>query len=248
MKTYGLIGKTLTHSFSNEYFKNKFKNENRNNLAYLNFELNDIDEFPKILENHPELSGLNVTVPYKQSIINYLDETDRDSRFIGAVNTIKIKRRNNKPFLTGYNTDTFGFEKTLLPLLQNHNKKALVLGSGGASKAIKFVLTRNGIPFLEVTRNQYKLRQIRYDMINEVLLKAYNIIINATPVGMFPDVNEVVNIPYEFINQNHLLYDLVYNPEETQFLKLGREKGAVTINGLKMLHLQAEQSWKIWNK
>lgn len=248
MKTYGLIGKSLTHSFSRDYFKKKFKEENHQNLVYLNFELDDIDEFPKILENHPELSGLNVTLPYKQSIINHLDEIDKNSRFIGAVNTIKISNKNNKLFLTGYNTDTFGFENTLIPLLRKSHKKALVLGTGGVSKAITFVLIKNGIPFLEVTRNPYKSRQIKYDMIDEPLLNAYNIIINATPVGMFPNINEVVDIPYEFINHNHLLYDLVYNPEETQFLKQGKERGALTSNSLKMLYLQAEQSWKIWNK
>ncbi|PKP35102.1 MAG: shikimate dehydrogenase [Bacteroidetes bacterium HGW-Bacteroidetes-17] len=247
-KTYGLIGKTLKHSYSGKYFEHKFKIENIGNSKYLHFEIDDLKEFPKLIEAHPDLVGLNITIPYKKTIIHYLDEIDRSSRFIGAVNTIKISRKNNKPFLSGYNTDAHGFEKTLFPVLKPHHHKALVLGTGGASRAVVYILRKNGISYLEVTRFPYKSNQIGYDMISEEIIREYNLIINTTPVGMYPNVEDLVNIPYDYLDQNNLLYDLVYNPEETQFLKAAKSKGAATINGSGMFELQAERSWKIWNR
>ncbi|MBU3927371.1 MAG: shikimate dehydrogenase [Bacteroidetes bacterium] len=247
-KTYGLIGKTLKHSYSSKYFDQKFKTEKISNSKYLHFEIEDLKEFPKLFDVHPDLVGINVTIPYKKTIIHYLDEIDRSSRFIGAVNTIKVSRKHNKAFLSGYNTDAYGFEKTLLPSLKSHHQKALVLGTGGASKAVVYVLRKNGISYIEVTRFPYKSNQIGYNVISEEIIREYNIIINTTPVGMYPDVNDLVDIPYEYLNENNLLYDLVYNPEETQFLKVGKSKGATIINGIGMFELQAERSWKIWNK
>lgn len=248
IKTYGLIGKTLTHSFSSKYFEQKFKQENIVNTRYLHFELNEVKDIHDLIKKHPDLVGLNVTIPYKKSIIHHLDEIDKYSMFIGAINTIKILRKKDKVFLSGYNTDAYGFEKTLFPILQPHHQRALVLGTGGASKAVVYVLRKNGIAYKEVTRSPYKSNQLEYGMISENILRKYNIVINTTPVGMYPDVKALVNIPYEFINENNLLYDLVYNPEETQFIKEGKARGAITMNGLKMFELQAEQSWKIWNK
>ena len=247
-KTYGLIGKTLKHSFSSKYFEQKFRNENITNSKYLHFELKDLKEFPKILKDYPDLVGLNVTIPYKKRIIHYLDEIDRSSMFIGAINTIKVIRKKGKIFLSGYNTDAYGFEQTFLPLLKAHHHKALILGTGGASRAVVYVLRKNGIAYKEVTRNPFKSNQIDYSMINEDIIQRYNIIINTTPVGMYPHIEELIDIPYEFIDHHNLLYDLVYNPEETRFLKEGKLRGAATINGIKMFELQAEQSWKIWNK
>ncbi len=247
-KTYGLIGKTLKHSFSSKHFELKFKTENISNSKYLHFELEYIKDFPSILKKHPDLVGLNVTIPYKKSIIKYLDEIDRSSRFIGAVNTIKITRKKGKVILSGFNTDAYGFEKTFLPHLKPHHERALVLGTGGASRAVVYVLRKNGIVYKDVTRNPYKSNQISYPSVSEDILNRYKIVINTTPVGMYPDIEDAVNIPYQFLTEENLLYDLVYNPEETQFLKNGKAQGATTINGLKMFELQAERSWKIWNK
>lgn len=247
-KTYGLIGKTLKHSFSSKYFAKKFKTEKISNCKYLHFELEDLKEFPSVLEEYPDLIGLNVTIPYKKNIIKYLDEIDRSSRFIGAVNTIKITRKKDKISLSGFNTDAYGFEKTFLPHLKEYHDHALVLGTGGASKAVVYVLRKNGITYKEVTRNPYKSNQIPYSFITKEILSRYKIIINTTPVGMYPNVNDAIDIPYHHLNEKNLLYDLVYNPEETQFLKEGKKQGATTVNGLKMFELQAERSWKIWNK
>ncbi len=247
-KTYGLIGKTLKHSYSSKYFSEKFKKENISNSKYLHFELEDISELPFLINEHPELVGLNVTIPYKKTIIPLLDEIDRSSLFIGAVNTVKITRKNNKAFLSGYNTDAYGFEQTFLPCLKPHDDHVLLLGTGGASKAVAYVLRKNGIAYKEVTRSPYKSNQINYNMINERVIRRFSVIINTTPVGMYPNINEIVQIPYEYLDERNLLYDLIYNPDETQFLKLGKAEGARTVNGIKMFELQAERSWKIWNK
>ncbi len=247
-KTYGLIGRSLTHSFSSKYFEQKFKAENISNTRYLHFEIKDVKEIHRLLKENPDVIGLNVTIPYKKTVIHYLDEIDKYSMFIGAVNTIKVIRKDDTIFLSGYNTDAYGFEKTLLPILQPHHTRALVLGTGGASKAVVYVLRKNGIAYKEVTRSPYKSNQLEYGMISESIIRKYNIIINTTPVGMYPNIDELVNIPYEFINQNNLLYDLIYNPEETRFIKEGKARGAITMNGTRMFELQAERSWKIWNK
>jgi shikimate dehydrogenase len=247
-KTYGLIGKTLKHSYSSKHFSEKFKTENIHNSKYLHFELDDIAELPLLFKEHPELVGLNVTIPYKKAIIPFLDEIDRSSLFIGAVNTVKVIRKDDQVFLSGYNTDAFGFEETFIPLLKPHNDHVLVLGTGGASRAVAYVLRKNGIAYKEVTRSPYKSNQINYNMINEATVRRFNVIINTTPVGMYPKIDDLVQFPYEYLNEQNLLYDLVYNPTETLFLKEGKAKGATTMNGIKMFELQAERSWKIWNK
>ncbi len=246
MQTFGLIGNPLGHSFSKKYFEKKFKKEGLD-CEYLNFELNTIEEFPTIIEKHPELAGLNVTIPYKQQIIRYLDKIDKEANFIGAVNTIKFERSNSQTRLIGYNTDAMGFEISIKHLLKKHYKKALILGTGGASKAVEFVLKKNGIAVREVSRRPLKANQMSYGLVNKQIIEDHQVIINTTPLGMHPDKDAYPDIPYKYINEDHLLVDLIYNPEETIFLKKGKENGATVINGEKMLLAQAEQSWKIWN-
>ena len=240
---YGLIGKNISYSFSKKYFTKKFKKENLPH-EYLNFDLETIDDLPEILSNYIDfLKGLNVTIPYKQSIFKYLDEVDTEAEKIGAVNTIKII---DKYYLKGYNTDVYGFEKSLTPLLKKHHKKALIFGSGGASKAIRFVLKKLQIPFTVVSRNPAK-NQLSYTDLTAKTIENNQILINCTPVGTHPKTEECIPLPYKAIGSNHLLYDLIYNPQETLFLKKGKEHGAQTKNGLEMLQLQADKSWEIWN-
>lgn len=246
MKTFGLIGKTLSHSFSKSHFERKFKAENLD-YQYLNFELDNINEFPNILKNNPEICGLNITIPYKQQITKFLDEIDKEAKFIGAVNTIKFHRTSAGTSLIGYNTDALGFEYALKPHLKKHHQKALILGTGGVSKAVKFVLKKYGISVLDVSRRPLKVYQMSYGLLNKEIIEDYLIIINTTPLGMHPNSKTFPEIPYEFIGKNHLLFDLVYNPAETLFLKKGKANGAQIINGLQMFYYQAEQSWKIWN-
>jgi len=246
MKTFGLLGKSLLHSFSKSYFDKKFESENLN-YQYLNFELNNIEDLPELLSNNPDICGLNVTIPYKQQVIKFLNEIDKEATFIGAVNTIRIIRKGNKITLIGYNTDAYGFEHSLKLHLKKHYRKALVLGTGGASKAVGFVLRKHGISVTDVSRHPLKLNQISYEFINKNTINDHLIIINTTPLGMHPNESSFPKIPYEFIGDQHLLFDLVYNPAETIFLKKGKENGANTVNGTNMLHLQAEQSWKVWN-
>ena len=237
MRTLGLIGKDLSHSFSKNYFTKKFLSENITDAEYLNFELKNISDF-KLLINKNNLSGLNVTIPYKESIIPFLDELSEAAKQIGAVNTIQFI--NNK--LTGHNTDYIGFTETILPLLKKENN-ALILGNGGASKAIQFALNRLNIQYKIVSRNT----SFNYLDISKEITEYHNIIINTTPLGTFPNTEEKPPIPYELLNKNHVLYDLVYNPAETQFLKLGKQKNCQVKNGLEMLKKQAEASWNIWN-
>lgn len=237
MRTFGLIGKDLSHSFSKNYFTKKFLSENITDAEYLNFELKNISDF-KLLINKNNLSGLNVTIPYKESIIPFLNELSEAAKQIGAVNTIQFI--NNK--LTGHNTDYIGFTETILPLLKKENN-ALILGNGGASKAIQFALNRLNIQYKIVSRNT----SFNYLDISKEITEYHNIIINTTPLGTFPNTEEKPPIPYELLNKNHVLYDLVYNPAETQFLKLGKQKNCQVKNGLEMLKKQAEASWNIWN-
>lgn len=241
MKNFGLLGKNIDYSFSRGYFKNKFKT-NKLECSYNNFDLETIEDFEE-LKNTTQLSGLNVTIPYKQEVIPYLDAIDSEAQEIGAVNTIKIK--NGK--LTGYNTDHFGFEHSLKPHLKPHHKNALILGTGGASKAVAFALKKLGIPFEYVSRSQSPAVKYTYGSLSKKGVDEYQIIINCTPLGTFPDVTKCPQIPYDQITSNHLLFDLIYNPEETLFLKQGNTKNATTLNGLEMLSLQAEKSWEIWN-
>ena len=241
MKNFGLLGKNIDYSFSRGYFKNKFET-NKLECSYNNFDLETIEDFEK-LKNTTELSGLNVTIPYKQEVIPYLDAIDLEAQEIGAVNTIKIK--NGK--LTGYNTDHFGFEYSLKPHLKPHHKNALILGTGGASKAVAFALKKLGIPFEYVSRTQSPSIKYTYESLSKKRIDEYQIIINCTPLGTFPDVTKCPQIPYDQLTSNHLLFDLIYNPEETLFLKQGKKKNATTLNGLEMLRMQAEKSWEIWN-
>jgi shikimate dehydrogenase len=246
MKKYGLIGFPLTHSFSKQFFTQKFEKENVN-AFYENFEIEDISWFPDVVRNNPELIGLNVTIPYKQMVINFLNELDVAAEEVGAVNTIKIKRKGERILLKGYNTDTLGFETSLKPLLKKHHEKALILGTGGASKAIKYVLHKLGIDFISASIEELQKREIRYEDIDKKMMAERMLIINATPLGTYPKVETYPPIPYKHITKNHLLFDLVYNPEVTQFMEKGKEKGAVVKNGYEMLVQQALKSYEIWN-
>lgn len=237
MKTYGLIGRNISYSFSRNYFKNKFNKENILNSQYINFDIYNLSELNNIFNINN--FGFNVTIPYKEAIIPYLDLLDFHAEKIGAVNTIKIE--NGKKI--GFNTDWIGFKKSLQPLLKPHHTKALVLGTGGASKAVIYALEQLQIETLIVSRNG----KTSYEDLSKEIIQNHTIIINCTPVGTFPNVNSSPDIPYNYITENHLAYDLIYNPAETLFLKKCKEKGAVIKNGLEMLEIQAEESWKIWN-
>ncbi len=245
MKQYGLIGHPLSHSFSQKYFNQKFENEKITACTYDLFDIKSLNQFPEILKSNPNLKGLNVTIPYKENILNYLTEIDENAKTIGAINTIKIF--NDQKILKGYNTDYYGFKKSLKPFLDINHERALIFGTGGASKTVKFVLNELNINCLMVSRNPKNDDEISYNDVNEYVIKHHQIIINTTPVGMFPNVNDSLDIHYDTLTEKHLLYDLIYNPEETIFLKKGKEKGCITINGLQMLKLQAERSWEIWN-
>lgn len=246
MKKYGLLGYPLTHSFSKKYFTEKFEKENINS-SYENFEIDSIKKFEDLVTNNPEVIGFNVTIPYKEQIIPFLNELNDSAKEIGAVNTIRVKRTESGIHLKGFNTDTFGFESSLKPLLKAHHKKALILGTGGAAKAIKYVFNQLGIDFLTVTRQTPGAKEINYSDLSEELINEFTIVVNCTPLGTFPNVERFPDIPYQFIGEKHLLYDLVYNPEETQFLRKGKAQGASTKNGYEMLIEQAEKAYKIWN-
>lgn len=241
-KTFGLLGRNIDYSFSRTYFAEKFKKENIS-AQYLNFDLDSIEKFPEIIKNTPDLVGLNVTIPYKQEVIPFLDILDVDAEKIGAVNTIKVGKQGK---LTGHNTDFIGFAESLRPFLKQHHKKALILGTGGASKAVAFACTKLGIEFSFVSR-QPGPQNLKYSDIDKELLEQYSILVNCTPLGTFPDTGNHPKIPFEFLNSSHLVYDLIYNPSMTQLMKKARQKGASVTNGLKMLELQAEAAWKIWN-
>lgn len=243
MSRFGLLGKNIAYSFSRGYFKAKFEAEQLP-FTYENFDLADMAMFPKLLQDHPDISGLNVTIPYKEQVLPYLDKLDKKAKKIGAVNTITI---NSKGKLKGYNTDCYGFKKSLQPFLKKHHKKALILGTGGASKAIAYTLKKMKIKFDYVSRTPKVNVKFTYDELTIEDIQNYKIIINCTPVGTHPEVNSCPEIPYDGITDQHLLYDLIYNPEETKFLRLGKSQGAQICNGLKMLEFQAEKAWKIWN-
>ena len=241
MKQYGLIGKTLDHSFSKSYFENKFITQHIQNASYSNLPLESIDEFKSLIKKKT-FSGLNITIPYKTSIIPFLDELSEEAKLIGAVNTIHFK--NDK--LIGYNTDYIGFLNAIKPFLKNTMEQALILGTGGASKAVVFALKKIGIKCSCVSRLPNE-QQWNYDQLNDLILKHHLLIVNTTPLGTIPNINECPNIPYQYITEKHLLVDLVYNPEETLFLKKGRKNLANILNGKSMLIHQAEEAWKIWN-
>ena len=241
-KTYGLIGKNINYSFSKNYFTNKFIKLKSKNYSYKNFDLLNILEFEDIISKN-NLNGLNVTIPYKEKVIPYLDSLDLEAKLIGAVNTIKID--SNKK-LKGYNTDYIGFLNSIKIHLTKKHKKAIILGSGGASKAIVHALKKLEITSTIVSRNNLK-GDLTYNDLNREDFNSCQIIINCSPIGTYPKLNECPNIPYQYIDSRHICYDLIYNPEETQFLKKSRLNKALVINGMKMLELQAEESWKIWN-
>jgi len=243
MNTYGLIGKHLDHSFSPSYFANKFKEEGIEDCVYQLFPLSQIEDLKKLLRTESNLHGLNVTIPYKTAIIPFLDELSPQAKAIGAVNTIKFD--NNR--LIGHNTDVYGFQASLEACLspKQAKSKALILGTGGASKAVAYALEELNISYQYVSRTVSK-DSLNYKNLNDVILKEHLIIINTTPLGMYPNIDNCPDLPYEAIGENHLLYDLVYNPKETLFIRKGKTNKSTTINGLKMLHLQAEKAWKIW--
>jgi shikimate dehydrogenase len=244
-KRFGLLGRNINYSFSKGYFTEKFNSDKLfEGCTYENFDIPEITAFPEIIKNTPDLKGLNVTIPYKEVVIPYLDKLSKKAAEIGAVNTIKFTKKGK---LKGYNTDYYGFMKSLEPLLQPHHEKALILGTGGASKGVAYALKELGILYTFVSR-EAKEGIIDYDRINATTFDNYQIIINSTPVGTSPNTEAFPLIPYEYFTEKHIAYDLIYNPAETQFLKKAAAHGAATKNGLDMLVFQAEKAWKIWNK
>ncbi len=249
MDKYGLVGCPLRHSFSKSFFTDKFISEDID-AEYCNFEISAIEQFQDILDTQPDLKGLNVTIPFKQKVIPFLDEISKEAREIGAVNVIKVitNKYNGKRRLIGYNSDVTGFVKSIEPLLKPHHKKALVLGTGGAAKAVNYGLTQHlGIKTVLVSRF-HRPDTVTYDAITPEAVREYEIIVNCTPCGMFPHMEECPSLPYEAMTSNNLLYDLVYNPDETLFMRNGAKYGATVKNGLEMLLLQALASWEYWNQ
>ena len=246
-RKFGLIGFPLSHSFSRKFFSEKFSNEGIN-AEYLNFEIKSITDLQRLIDSHPDLEGFNVTIPYKELIISYLDFIDDSAKQIKAVNTVKIDRSGYRISLHGYNTDIYGFQESIKPLLQKYHHKALVLGTGGASKAVVKALENLHIETILVSRNPEEKGEISYSDLDEDVMGNYKIIINTTPIGTYPIIEGCPAIPFEWITTKHLLFDLVYNPEMSEFLKQGKQHGANIKNGLEMLHLQALAAWEIWNR
>jgi len=242
MKVFGLIGQSLSHSFSEKYFAQKFKSEDILGCEYKNFEIPRINDFPILLKKNPNIKGLNVTIPYKELILPFLDEISPEAKMIGAVNTIQLAEGKT----IGYNTDFLGFEQSLQTFLKGNIKRALILGTGGAAKAIAFGLKRLGISYQFVSRRKLE-GSITYDQVISELILPNLLIINCTPLGSFPKIDDIPPIPKTFLNSSHFIYDLVYNPEETALMKLGKSKGCNVKNGSEMLQIQADASWEIWN-
>jgi shikimate dehydrogenase len=247
VKKFGLIGYPLGHSFSKKYFSEKFERESLRNCAYEIYPLEKIDMLPQLLDTEPELCGLNVTIPYKSEVMKFLDEVSEEAAAVGAVNVIKISRNNGSRQLKGFNSDIYGFRDSILQYLRGADSgNALILGTGGSSKAVAYVLRNLGITFIKVSREKQK-GCITYRDLSRTVIETHEIIINTTPAGMYPDVSTCPDIPYEYLDSRHLLYDLVYNPEMTTFLSKGQQMGCRIAGGLKMLHFQAERAWRIWN-
>ncbi len=243
---FGLIGRNISYSFSKTYFTKKFNALNLSNYEYVNFDLKNIEELQLVLKkNKKKLRGMNVTIPYKEEIIPFLDKIDNEAQKIGAVNTIRITKKGK---LKGYNTDYAGFKKSLQPLLKEEYKKALILGTGGASKAIAYALKKLNIPYIFVSRETTNKKMLKYQNLKKDIMQEHLLIVNCTPLGTHPNIQNKPTIPYEYITNRHILYDLIYNPPETEFLKSGKEKEATIKNGLEMLEIQAEEAWKIWQK
>ena len=245
MDKYGLIGYPLGHSFSRDFFNEKFRNEGID-AEYVNFEIPDISRFPEILTENPDLRGLNVTIPYKEKIISYMDTLSEEARQIGAVNVVRVSERKGQTYLKGFNSDVIGFTRSIEPLLEPKHKKALILGTGGASKAIRYGLEQLGLEYRLVSHTPRE-GVWSYNQLTPETMQEYTVIVNCTPVGMYPHPDACPPLPYEAIGHDHLLYDLVYNPEETLFLRKGRGQGAITKNGLEMLLLQAYAGWEFWH-
>ncbi|MCO6148613.1 shikimate dehydrogenase [Flavobacterium sp. NRK1] len=242
-KRFGLVGRNINYSFSAGYFKSKFKKKGLENYTYTNFDIEDISQLPEILQKTKRLKGLNVTIPYKEQVIPLLDKVSKTAQIIGAVNTIVVSKKRTK----GYNTDHYGFKRAIEPLLLPHHKKALILGTGGAAKAIAYALRKMRIEYDFVSRTATDVIY-GYEDLTENIFNEYHIIINTTPLGTFPNINEYPPIDYSLFSDRHIAFDLVYNPEETAFLKKAAKNGAVTKNGYDMLVHQAEKAWKVWNK
>lgn len=251
MRLFGLIGSPLTHSFSEKYFTEKFLRENISDASYKLFPIDSIEKLPELVAAHPTLGGLSVTIPYKEKVITFLDELDETAKAVGAVNTILVSRLNSHVSrLKGFNTDVHGFRQSLKPFLTSAHERALILGTGGASKAVEFVLKQIGVECIFVSRekkNSFGKTILTYEELNSYVMDSCKLIVNCSPVGTFPEVKDFPKIPYEFISKEHLLYDLIYNPAETEFLKKGKLQGAQIMNGMDMLKMQAEKAWEIWN-
>ena len=243
MRRFGLIGYPLVHSFSKNYFLGKFNEWGKTECVYENFSMRDIAGFPELLNSHTDLQGLNVTIPHKETVMPYLNELDPIAAEVGAVNCIRIQRGISK----GFNTDVYGFEMSIKPFLENHYERALILGTGGASKAVAYVLQKWGVPFHFVSRTPTNENEMSYETLKAEVMHHFPLIINTTPVGTYPNIDACPYLPYEGLSHKHFLYDLIYNPEETTFLRLGRLARARTMNGYAMLIKQAERSWEIWN-
>ncbi|MBN1596976.1 MAG: shikimate dehydrogenase [Bacteroidales bacterium] len=247
MRKFGLIGYPLGHSFSKAFFTEKFRDEKIADCSYDNYPIEDISQLPNILKEQQYLFGLNVTIPYKEKVFQYLDEIDHEAQEIGAINTIKIVRSGNEYRLKGFNTDAFGFEQPLLKVMREYHRTALILGTGGASKAVAYILKKHNIKYKYVSRVPKSKDFYSYEDLDESVIKQFHIIINTSPLGMYPNTARCPDIPYGALTRNHILYDLIYNPEKTLFLKKGEKQDATVLNGLPMLKLQADKAWEIWN-
>jgi len=243
MRLFGLIGYPLSHSFSKNYFDKKFISEELTDCRFENFPVKTIDDLPKLVSTNPELEGLAVTIPYKQAVLRYVNDASNIPNGLSACNCLKISTQK----ISGFNTDYIGFEKSLTPIIKKDHSKALVLGNGGATASVVFVLKKLGIGYKIVSRKIHNDSLLTYNDLDEKIITESTLIINTTPLGMFPDSRSYPDIPYRFISKQHLLYDLIYNPAKTNFLKKGEERGAVIKNGEEMLILQAEENWRIWN-
>jgi shikimate dehydrogenase len=247
MKIYGLIGYPLSHSLSQQYFDEKFRNEQIRDCMYELFPLSNLSGLLPLITQNESISGLNVTIPYKERIMDYLDEMDEISGEVGAVNCISVIRSPGGLYLKGYNTDVRGFELAIRPWLEKHHRNALVLGTGGSAKAVTFALKRKGLHVMKVSRHPENEDETGYESLTRELLDKYTLIVNATPLGMAPNAENCPSIPYEFLHVGHLLFDLIYNPVETMFMKKGKAQGATAVNGIEMFYQQAEKSWEIWS-
>lgn len=242
----GLLGKTLKHSFSKDYFTKKIINNNFSNFEYKNFEIPQIDLFPLLVTQNENILGLNVTIPYKQDVLKFVDKKSYEVEIIGATNTLVIERKNNKTIISAYNTDIYGFEVSLRKFLDRNIYRALVLGNGGASKAVCFVLEKLRIQYSVIARNRKAKDDILFEDVNKGIIQNVDLIVNTTPVGQYPNVLDKLNFPFEYITKHHYCFDLIYNPTKTFFLEFAENKGAKVVNGLEMLYLQAEKSWELF--